>query len=833
MSQETITIKFEPKGDKELIQSINALAKAQLQLENNTKALGREGLRQHESYKKSGNEMRKLSVKLKALGGDFKKAGVSGKLLRDALKGNQIALEKVRLATGKYTASLKKNRAGVLGVVHDTRILGGSFAVLRSKLLVTSFAIGLVERTFVNLVKAYGRQEAVNIKLATGLSNVQGTTEGVTQRLIDYSSALQKTTAIGDELITNGMVQLTTFNLNEEAIKALTPQVLNVGRALQQTSGIMPDFNSLFIAFGKSTSTAVSALTRYGIVLTDTEKAQLESMAANERAIAIAKILDKQYGGLSEAYAKTTIGMLEAADAARGDAAEAFGKVLAPMVLKVSGAMKELFEAMTPANIKKYSTAIGIAAVATTGLAVATGKLNLQLKLSRKALVRSGWGLLVVAIGYAAEKLLDFFGVFKDGNEVLTDADKRLLKIKEDNEALELVQQNLIDAQEKGVDSLQKQLDLLNAKSEVDKMLINLGHRASTTEQVLIDKIVRKKEVLEAEKQAQKDIADAIKVATKSREAEKDVLASTNKLYDKALLLRMENAGADEEFIELKKLQMEAQEALNRVVEGSIDIDANNLDNIITTINTTGDLTSAEKEYLKALKEVIAAKMEGIVVGDEETVKMMAWNEQWGVVNSSINNVTSAIEANRNSYDNAQKAKEITAANEIRNERKRKRELDKIEAKYQQKAIERAKEMKAWKVASAVSNVALGVTQTWRDPEIPTLLKWIMIPMQIAAGLAQVQAIRGEKFAQGGVIGGNLHSQGGTMIEAERGEFIMSRNAVESVGLETMNQINQGGGTGNINVSFSGNVMSNDFIENEAIPQIKEAIRRGADIGIA
>ena len=38
--------------------------------------------------------------------------------------------------------------------------------------------------------------------------------------------------------------------------------------------------------------------------------------------------------------------------------------------------------------------------------------------------------------------------------------------------------------------------------------------------------------------------------------------------------------------------------------------------------------------------------------------------------------------------------------------------------------------------------------------------------------------------------------------------------------------------TENINITFSGNVMSRDFIEREAIPKIKDAIRRGADIGI-
>ena len=61
----------------------------------------------------------------------------------------------------------------------------------------------------------------------------------------------------------------------------------------------------------------------------------------------------------------------------------------------------------------------------------------------------------------------------------------------------------------------------------------------------------------------------------------------------------------------------------------------------------------------------------------------------------------------------------------------------------------------------------------------------------------------------------------------------MSRDAVDSVGVENMNRINMGGGGGAVNVSFSGNVTSDDFIESEAIPKIKEAIRRGSDIGAA
>ena len=87
-------------------------------------------------------------------------------------------------------------------------------------------------------------------------------------------------------------------------------------------------------------------------------------------------------------------------------------------------------------------------------------------------------------------------------------------------------------------------------------------------------------------------------------------------------------------------------------------------------------------------------------------------------------------------------------------------------------------------------------------------------------------------MAQGGLVGGRRHSQGGTLIEAEQGEFVMSRNAVDTIGVENLNRMNRGVG-GAINVSFNGNVLSDDFIESEAIPKIREAIRRGSDIGVS
>ena len=88
------------------------------------------------------------------------------------------------------------------------------------------------------------------------------------------------------------------------------------------------------------------------------------------------------------------------------------------------------------------------------------------------------------------------------------------------------------------------------------------------------------------------------------------------------------------------------------------------------------------------------------------------------------------------------------------------------------------------------------------------------------------------QFQQGGVVGGNRHSQGGTMIEAERGEFVMSRKAVDSIGVDNLNAMNEGGG-GAITVNINGGMIDQNCVENELAESIKTAIRRGSDFGVS
>jgi hypothetical protein len=63
---------------------------------------------------------------------------------------------------------------------------------------------------------------------------------------------------------------------------------------------------------------------------------------------------------------------------------------------------------------------------------------------------------------------------------------------------------------------------------------------------------------------------------------------------------------------------------------------------------------------------------------------------------------------------------------------------------------------------------------------------------RISANIAQAKSVLSgaPKFEKGGKIGGSLHSNGGTLIEAERDEFVMSRKATSKYGFDLMGKIN-------------------------------------------
>ena len=118
---------------------------------------------------------------------------------------------------------------------------------------------------------------------------------------------------------------------------------------------------------------------------------------------------------------------------------------------------------------------------------------------------------------------------------------------------------------------------------------------------------------------------------------------------------------------------------------------------------------------------------------------------------------------------------------------------------------------------------------------ISSILKTVPYPFNLLLAAGAGTAVQGlvdkqlSKFESGGLVGGRRHSQGGTIIEAEQGEFVMSRDAVSRIGINNLNAMNQGASGTTINISAP---LLDDTIVDSIIPKIEEAVRRGSDLGV-
>ena len=127
---------------------------------------------------------------------------------------------------------------------------------------------------------------------------------------------------------------------------------------------------------------------------------------------------------------------------------------------------------------------------------------------------------------------------------------------------------------------------------------------------------------------------------------------------------------------------------------------------------------------------------------------------------------------------NAETEAQITAIERsTETEVNKQRQLDALRLKTQQKiAQERAKQAQSEKIFAiftAIINTAAEVTKNIANP--------VLAAITAAAGLAQIAIISAQpvpKFKKGGPVGGRSHEAGGTLIEAEKGEYVVNKTSV-------------------------------------------------------
>ena len=257
----------------------------------------------------------KVGVKLEVKG---------GKETENAFKGVGKSAEGFSKQAGTLTGTLKKLVVAAVGL----------------------FAFRQIANFIKEATVAAGIAEVMEARLASSLRTSTGATIDQIKSLIDYASALQKTTMYGDEQIVSAMGILSTFQLNTEQIKEATVRMLDMAAGTERATGEQQDLVSIAMALGKALTMGVGALTRYGVVMSESEKQAITLATGNEKLMLILGALDKNYAGIAEAMAKTYTGQLKIFENAWGDLKEEIGFGVLPVLSETIKALTKTSDVM-------------------------------------------------------------------------------------------------------------------------------------------------------------------------------------------------------------------------------------------------------------------------------------------------------------------------------------------------------------------------------------------------------------------------------------------------------------------------------------------------------
>lgn len=186
------------------------------------------------------------------------------------------------------------------------------------------------------------------------------------------------------------------------------------------------------------------------------------------------------------------------------------------------------------------------------------------------------------------------------------------------------------------------------------------------------------------------------------------------------------------------------------------------------------------KETEAELSKTLAASIERENKRREEIIKtrdlVFQTAKELANLFNSLGELSAQLSENRIANIQEQQQFELEAIdNSIKTERQKQREREALELRTNRKIaaekIKQARLDKSIALFNAIVNTAESVTKVLANP--------ILAAAVAAAGAAQIALIAARpipKFERGGVIGGRRHSAGGTIVEAERDEYIVNRN---------------------------------------------------------
>jgi hypothetical protein len=407
------------------------------------------------------------------------------------------------------------------------------------------------------------------------------------------------------------------------------------------------------------------------------------------------------------------------------------------------------------------------------------------------------------------------FQLETEKEKILLDFAQRKLDALNKNEAaLRIAQVDTAKLEKDLIDEVQERrtnIDVLRIQSS--KAASEAAKKAAEDEKKEIEKLESDRKALLAKRVAnQKAANDSIAA---SREADlQEELAAVSVAEDASFTLKIaslekqkaieieaaETAGLltyeiakkyDDLIAEQRKQQAEAQLNTELNILRELEIEqGSTLDRRIDIINleaearrkAAADSIKDEKERASAI-ELINAETEKAIREERKKSRDEAIDDALQVANAVADTLSKIIELQ--SIQSQNRIDQITATSDAEklaieqstaSEVNKQRQLDALQLRTNQKiAAEKTKQAEAAK-ALALFNAIIGTAQSVASAGNP-----VLAAIQLAAGLAQIAIIRAQpipKFKKGGPVGGRSHEAGGTLIEAERGEYVVNKSSV-------------------------------------------------------
>jgi hypothetical protein len=809
--QDTITIKFEAKGEQNLIKAINELdqvtkklTNTQAKLQTKNKSHVSQLTKMQKTLRSQGASWMKVVGSVEAVSGAYKGNAVDIARLKSRYEKFQKTLQSTNATTTTATSKTNKQTQSLFSLGHSARQTGGAFSVLRSKLLLVNFALALGVRQIMRFTAESAKLNSMH----RSFTSLSGSTLKASVSLTKLKEATNDT--------------MSEFDLFQQANNAM---ILGVSDNSDEMAGMFDMAQRLGDALGKGTRESVESLItgigRQSKLMLDNIGIMVQSQKAYDDYAEVLKIttddlsdIDKKQAFLNATMAAGVEKLkklppevinaqkqFEQLSASIENLSARIGNVLIPVL---GGGTRAMTGFVNSIDDKKIVLLISTAEALATSFVVLRGSIALG-TIAVNALA-AGVGVLgatLLATGIPA-LVLALSATLTAMYNIVNQQALAFIKLQDGIKGFknELISLSLLFDESKGTIAEWEKANADIAQKMRDETAKKIKEANIEILQLAIGLVSRKRDILN------KEMQDRHFIILQARAKERD-------LHNKSARESLDKDAKNDD--DYRQSRVAKQKELHEeMIQNEFNMLANR-QNIRTEFWT---LTKAEHEKrLAELKKI--EEDEGLLL-DAQRERLKS-HQQLSI--SALGEFLSAWRSNMQARMDSEIStlKDSEAYKSADAERRTDMERN-ITKGYKDEQMKQFRIGQAVAIADIAMSTSSAIMKSVAGAWVSIGQPWAGIIASL--GLLQAGMVMTQKppsFEQGGLVGGSRHSQGGTMIEAEQGEFIMSRSAVQSIGTSALNQMNQGGG-GGITLNISAPLIDETIIDT-IIPAIQKAQR--------